>query len=223
MSLEIQAKLLRVVQEKEITRLGSTRLLPLEFRVICATNKDLEKHAQEGKFKDDLLQRLNVISLSIPPLRERREDIAPLARSFFEKFRTECSPRGLSDSALELLMSYPWPGNVRELSNLIANLCTMIVDQECVEVEDLPTKIRDGAFKGEASPPAAAPVAPGADIGRVLAEPGMDFYRYMHSVEGQVLSALYKQFGGNILQMSKSLKVSRSHLYSKLSAHGIHQ
>jgi DNA-binding NtrC family response regulator len=223
MSLEIQAKLLRVVQEKEITRLGSTRLLPLEFRVICATNKDLEKLCQEGKFKDDLLQRLNVIALSIPPLRERREDIALLAKSFFEKFRTDSTPRGLSESALELLLGYPWPGNVRELSNLIANLCTMIVDQELVEVEDLPVKIRDGAFKDAVSPSGAPPVAPGIDASRILAEPGMDFYRYMHAVEGQVLSALYKQFGGNILQMSKSLKVSRSHLYSKLSAHGIHQ
>lgn len=226
MPLEIQAKLLRVIQEKEVTRLGSTKVIPLNFRVICATNKDLEKMAAEGKFKDDLYQRLNVISLRIPPLRERGEDIALLANHFLKLYRTEYSPKSISDSALEVMMKYSWPGNVRELGNLMANLCTMISDQETIEVEDLPAKIRDQAAR---SPLAATIVsgseqasAVGANLKDAFADPNMDFYRYMHSVEGRVLGDLYKMYEGNISQMSKNLRISRSHLYSKLHAHQIH-
>lgn len=217
MPLEIQAKLLRVIQEKEVTRLGSTKVIPLSFRVICATNKDLEKLAAEGKFKDDLYQRLNVISLRIPPLRERGEDIALLANHFLRFYRTEYSPKNISDSALEMMAKYSWPGNVRELGNLMANLCTMISDQEMIEVEDLPAKIRDQAIR---NPIAVA--SPTVSLKDVFTDPNMDFYRYMHSVEGRVLGDLYKMYEGNISQMSKNLRISRSHLYSKLHAHQIH-
>ncbi|MBI3556977.1 MAG: sigma-54-dependent Fis family transcriptional regulator [Deltaproteobacteria bacterium] len=211
MPLEIQAKLLRVIEEKEVTRLGSTKTIPLDFRVICATNKDLETQITEGKFKDDLYQRLSVITLRIPPLRERSEDIPALISHFFGRFRYENSARQLSDGAMEMLTRYSWPGNIRELSNLVANLCTMVVDREIVEVEDLPAKIRDHVYRGkEESVPLEA-----------FNEADMDFYKYMHALEGKVLRDLYKAHGGNISQMSKSLRVSRSHLYSKLNAHGI--
>lgn len=208
MPLDIQSKLLRVIEEKEITRLGSTKVVPLEFRVICASNQDLETLVAQGKFKADLYQRLNVISLRIPPLRERTDDIPALVSHFLQKFESPTAPNAVSDAAMDLLMKYSWPGNVRELSNLIANLCTMINDRDTIEVEDLPAKIRE--TEGVAVPC----IEPTAE--------GFDFYRYMHTVEGRVLRELYKTCKGNILQMSKTLKMSRSHLYAKLNTHGIH-
>jgi DNA-binding NtrC family response regulator len=215
MPIEIQAKLLRVIQEKEVMRLGSSRVLPLEFRVICATNKDLEKMSSEGKFKDDLYQRLNVIALRIPPLRERAHDLPQLAKHFFEKCRSETSPRKFSEDALQLLMKYRWPGNIRELENLIANLCAMVVDQEVVEIEDLPQRIREV----EAAPIVATVSDSSSE--KVI-DPATDFYQYMHSLEGKVLRELHRMHQGNITQMSKSLKISRSQLYAKLNSHAIH-
>lgn len=222
MPLDIQVKLLRVIQEKEVTRLGSTKVIPLSFRVICATNKDLEKMSEEGKFKDDLFQRLNVISLRIPPLRERGEDIATLARYFLKQHRCETSPTRVSDEVMQVLTNYRWPGNVRELSNLMANLCTMVSDRDVIEVDDLPKKIRTTSFI-DSLPSAPMPAAQiELSHQQAFADPMMDFYKYMHSIEGKVLADLYKLYNGNISQMSKCLRVSRSHLYSKLHAHQIH-
>lgn len=218
MPLEIQAKLLRVAQEKEITRLGSSKVIPLDFRIICATNKDLEKLCAEQKFKYDLFQRLNVISLRIPPLRERIEDIPLLINHLMQKYRSENSPERFSPAALEFMMRYPWPGNIRELSNLIASLCAMLADRQQIEAEDLPQKLQScGARSSEEAPPAI-----GVEITEQFADPNMDFYKYMHALEGNVLSSLYKLHKGNVSQMSRELRISRSHLYSKLSAHQIH-
>ncbi|HRK01475.1 MAG TPA: sigma-54 dependent transcriptional regulator [Oligoflexia bacterium] len=215
MPLDIQTKLLRVVQEKEIMRLGSTKIIPLSFRVICATNRDLEKMVGEGKFKEDLFQRLNVVTLSIPPLRDRLEDFSLLVESFFKKHGDEASPKRFSDSATELLLKYSWPGNVRELSNLIANMCALIHGQEEVEVEDLPERLRiQTTHMLRIAPPAQEPT--NIDINE-------DFYEYMRRLEGKALHGLYQSFSGNISAMSKKLKMSRSHLYSKLYAHGIHK
>jgi DNA-binding NtrC family response regulator len=182
--------------------------------VICATNKDLEKLSLDGKFKDDLYQRLNVISLRIPPLRERTQDLPQLAKHFFEKCRTETSPRSFSEEAMQVLKKYRWPGNIRELENLIANLCTMVVDQEVVGAEDLPQRIREA----ETVAPLAEISSSAADI---VIDPATDFYKYMHSLEGKVLRELHRMHQGNITQMSKSLKISRSQLYAKLNSHTI--
>ena len=223
MPLEIQAKLLRVIQEKEVTRVGSTKVIPLSFRVICATNKDLETMSGEGKFKDDLFQRLNVISLRIPPLRERGDDIELLIKHFLKQHSCETSPTRLSGEAMQVLTKYNWPGNVRELSNLMANLCTMIADRDVIEVSDLPAKVQSKSFI-DSLPLAPMPTAALVEIKHqdAFADSSMDFYKYMHAIEGQVLADLYKKYNGNISQMSKRLRVSRSHLYSKLHAHQIH-
>lgn len=226
MPLEIQAKLLRVIQEKEVTRLGSTKTIPLNFRVICATNKDFDQLIAEGKFKDDLFQRLNVIQLRIPALRERKDDIGVLVEYFLRMHRCEGSPECISDEAMKVLSNYTWPGNVRELSNLMANLCTMVTDHETIELDDLPAKMRSEGFLK--SLPTAPMPSTGleqfvANAEALIGEAGMDFYKYMHALEGQVLSELYKKYQGNISQMSKKLIMSRSHLYSKLYAHQIHK
>lgn len=213
MPLEIQAKLLRVVQEKEIVRVGSTKPIPLEFRVICATNKDLSKLCQEGRFKDDLFQRLNVISVRIPPLRERSEDIPLLISHFLERYRQDETPGALSNEALERLMGYAWPGNVRELSNTVANLCTMAADQETIEVEDLPERMRSCMAAGSVTPTQPVPIS--------VATTDHSFYDHLRNYERQLLVRFHAEHKGNISRMSRSLKMSRTHLYSKLNAHGI--
>ena len=231
MPLEIQAKLLRVLQEKEIKRVGSTKVVPLEFRVICATNRDLEQLVSEGKFLGDFLQRFNVLELRIPPLRERIGDLDQLVPHFFAVHAMRGSATGLSTDALAALKRYSWPGNVRELSNVIASLCAMVVDQDVVEVEDLPTKIRDAAFREARQAAAAALASAGScapvagrfpDLAKFFKTPGVDYYAYMDNLEREVLAELYRLYDGNVPLMSKELRVSRSHLYTKLKVHRIH-
>lgn len=141
--LTMQAKLLRVLQEKEFTRLGGTTTISLDARIIAATNKDLKKMVTEGKYRADLFYRLNVISISVPPLRERREDISALIGHFLHKIATgkEIPPKIVSDDALALLLSYEWPGNIRELENVIERLI-YISEGNVIRVEDLPSAIR---------------------------------------------------------------------------------
>lgn len=135
-SLRIQARLLRVLQEKEVMRVGGTKILPIDVRIIAATNKNLEVLVQEERFREDLYYRLNVLPIRIPPLRERKEDIPLLIENILEKF-----PKGnemiISDEAMDILMEYNWPGNIRELENMIEYLYN-IVGNGVVKSKDLP-------------------------------------------------------------------------------------
>jgi DNA-binding NtrC family response regulator len=212
MPLSIQAKLLRVLQEKEVTRLGSSKVIKLDFRVICATNKDLEKMAQEGTFKDDLLQRLNVIPILLPPLRERVEDIPALVEHFISRqsFRTDSIH--FSKDCFEALKAYSWPGNIRELGNLISYLLTMVENSE-IEVADLPPKFRD-AIRAAASQP----------LPQALKAPEyQSFYQQVSEFESTMLKREYDRFQGNVSQLALALGMDRSHLYTKLKEYGIHQ
>ncbi len=158
MPLEIQAKLLRVLQEKEVTRLGSSRVMQLEFRVVCATNQDLDEMVKQGRFKADLLQRLNVIPIQLPPLRSRKGDIPLLLEHFAERNRNRVAGQCMSFSseALAVLQEYSWPGNIRELSNLVSYLAVMS-DLAELDVSDLPPKIRDQpGVRPEGDAPASA-------------------------------------------------------------------
>lgn len=139
MNLKTQAKLLRVLQEKQFQRIGSDRILEVDVRVIAATNKNLEDEIEKGNFRKELFYRLNVLPIRVPSLKERIEDLPLLADTFFEEYsRKSGSPiKQLSRPALELLSSYSWPGNVRELKNLIERM-TIMVQKEIIEVEDLP-------------------------------------------------------------------------------------
>ncbi len=122
--LDLQAKLLRAIQEGEIERVGGAKPIRTNFRLVVATNVDLEKAVRDGRFREDLYYRINVIPIRMPPLRERVEDLPELARLFLERYRVKFRKpvRGLSDSALKILASYWWPGNIRELENLIERL-----------------------------------------------------------------------------------------------------
>ena len=207
MPLDIQAKLLRVLQEKEVTRVGSARVLQLDFRVVCATNKNLELMVKQGTFKDDLLQRLSVIPLEIPPLRDRPEDIPLLVEHLIGKQTGQNERFRFSPDALNCLQQYSWPGNVRELGNLVAYLIAMTDGIE-IDLPDLPPKIRDAAKKS-----------------RTVSEhsPGSGFYDRVAKFEKELLGAEYSVHGGNVSRMALALGMDRSHLYAKLKEHKIHE
>ncbi|HQL91621.1 MAG TPA: sigma-54 dependent transcriptional regulator, partial [Syntrophales bacterium] len=140
MPLATQAKLLRVLQEKEFERVGGTKPIRVDIRIIASTNKNLMKLVQEGKFREDLFYRLNVFSLHLPPLRDRREDIPALAQGFLE---TAPKSAEISSSALQLLMGFQWPGNVRELKNVIERAAVM-AENGVIEPQHLPAQISGG-------------------------------------------------------------------------------
>jgi two-component system NtrC family response regulator len=137
--LDLQSKLLRAVQEEEIERVGGAKPIRTDFRLIVATNTDLEKAVKDGRFREDLYYRVNVIPLKVPPLRDRLEDVPALSRFFLERYKTKYRRpvEGIADSTLKILSSYWWPGNVRELQNLMERLVA-VTDKEWVTDEDLP-------------------------------------------------------------------------------------
>jgi DNA-binding NtrC family response regulator len=136
---DLQAKLLRAIQEGEIERVGGAKPIKTDFRLVVATNVDLEKAVKDGRFREDLYYRINVIPIRMPPLRERLEDLPELARLFLERYRVKFRKpvRGIAESALRILQSYWWPGNIRELENLIERLVA-VSDKEWITDEDLP-------------------------------------------------------------------------------------
>ncbi|MFT8710264.1 MAG: sigma 54-interacting transcriptional regulator, partial [Sporolactobacillus sp.] len=143
LDVQMQAKILRVLQEKEVQRLGSETTIKLDIRIIAATNRNLEEMVKNGSFREDLYYRLNVIPIYLPPLRERKQDIALLVDHFMSRFQKEREHPiiGISNDAMESLLAYTWPGNVREIENLFERLFTL-VDGDYIEAEDLPPYIR---------------------------------------------------------------------------------
>ena len=150
---DLQAKLLRAIQEGEIERVGGAKPIKTEFRLVVATNVDLEKAVKDGRFREDLYYRINVIPIRMPPLRERIDDLPELARLFLERYRVKFRKpvRGISDSALKILQSYWWPGNIRELENLIERLVA-VSDKEWVTDEDLPLEYHFARLDSAPSP-----------------------------------------------------------------------
>lgn len=145
----LQAKLLRVIQQKEFERVGGTELIKTEVRIISATNRDLKKAVENKEFREDLYYRLNSFPISIPPLRFRKSDILVLAEHFIQKFslKLQKNVKGFSKRALKLIYEYNWPGNVREMENTIER-CMIITDKDMIDVEDLPAHLRTGESSG---------------------------------------------------------------------------
>ncbi len=147
MNIAMQAKLLRALQEKEIRRVGGKTSIPVDVRIISATNKDLEQEIRKGNFREDLFYRLNVIRINLPSLRERGSDIIPLAAFFVAKYSASAaiSLKGISKPAMKLLMDYSWPGNVRQLESVIER-CVLMTESDYILPEDLPAEIlREGS------------------------------------------------------------------------------
>ena len=143
MSAYAQAKILRMLESKEIQRLGCSRGIPVDVRVIAATNQDLEQLSRENKFRKDLYFRLNVSRIHLPPLRERKEDLLSLIDSYIGRFnrRFGRNVQGMTDEALDCLLAYDWPGNVRELKNLLESIFVEVTSQE-ISLADLPLQLR---------------------------------------------------------------------------------
>src|SRR5512141_3179508 len=161
MSANVQAKILRVLEEGTFMRLGGTRVIKADVRIVAATNSDLKDAVTRGQFREDLFYRLNVLPITLPPLRERREDILPLAISLVERFNKEMKKNftGFTPGAAELLTRYPWPGNIRELKNVIER--TMILSTEGdIDAGDLPEEIRDYSQPEEANEPSHMDLSP---------------------------------------------------------------
>jgi transcriptional regulator with PAS, ATPase and Fis domain len=163
MSPALQAKLLRVIETKQLVRVGGVEVRPIDVRFVAATNRDLEEEIAEKRFREDLYYRLNTVTLEIPPLRERREEIEPLSRRFLERAAIGRVPPEISPAALALLEAWSWPGNIRELRNAMERallLCTGAT----VLPEHLPDRMRQAAASAPrvAAPPAARAEGPGA-------------------------------------------------------------
>ena len=201
MSARTQAKVLRALQEGRFTRVGGTRPIASDTRILSATNKNLAEEIQRGKFREDLYFRLAVVPIDVPALRERAEDIAVLAGHFLEQAsqRFGRRPKRLSPDALRALQTYRWPGNVRELKNLIERLMILSPGEE-IGIEDLPAEVR----REEA---VLAPDAP-------LRDAREDFERRY------ILAAL-RRHRGNVTRTAEALDLERSNLYRKLRSYGI--
>jgi two-component system response regulator HydG len=193
-----------VIQEREIQRVGSEEVLSVNVRILAATNRNLEIEVQEGNFREDLYYRLNVVALRVPSLRERQDDVPPLAQHFLDRFaeKNRKPVKGFSPLAMEMLLKYDWPGNVRELENTIERAVILMTGDHITE-KQLPPNIvnHDPAAREHAG---AAP-AEGLPVGRPLEE-----------VERAVVLATLESTGGNKSETARILGITRKTLHNKL-------
>jgi transcriptional regulator with GAF, ATPase, and Fis domain len=206
-SPSVQAKLLRVLQEREFQRLGGTRALKADVRIVAASNRDLKQAIQRGEFREDLYYRLHVFEIRLPPLRERPEDILPLT----EVFLAEIGPAtgrpvpGVSREARELLLAYPWPGNARELRNALER-AAILCEGGLITAAHLPISVSRGEDT-QASTPVPDALPPG----------GID----LEAVERSYVAAALKQTGGNKSRAARLLRLTRAQLYSRIEKYGL--
>ncbi|WP_029894183.1 sigma 54-interacting transcriptional regulator [Desulfohalovibrio reitneri] len=189
LSLEAQAKVLRAIQEKEIQRLGSEQTITVDTRLICATHRPLEDLLQEGNFREDLYYRVNVFPVFIPPLRERRDDILPMAEHFLDIFSKEYAKKikRISTPAIDLLTSYHWPGNVRELRNCMER-ATLICDEDVIRSYHLPPSLQSAESSAT--------------------DTDLSFGEAVAKFEQEILVDALKKAKGNMLQAARDLRVS---------------
>jgi len=201
MEMAMQVKLLRVIQEREIERLGGNKLRNVDVRLVAATNRDLEAMIDNKQFREDLYYRLNVVTLTIPPLRERMDDIEGLIETFLKKFNLQFvqSVTGITEEALNVLMKHSWPGNIRELENIIERAFNLLDGTE-VQLKHLPNYLQSLADGHKACP---------------ILEGSLE--NILNRVEKETLIYALAAANGNKVQAAKSLSLSRSGLYKKLN------
>lgn len=202
-SLAVQVKLLRVLQERRFERLGGTRSIEVDVRVVAATNRDLQQLIAEGGFRDDLFYRLNVVPLTLPPLRSRSKDIPPLVADFLEK--SKAGAKRITPEAIEALVTYQWPGNIRELENTIERVVILSHGDE-IGLDDLPLEIR---LNSRACVPAAA--------GFALPEDGID----IEEVELDLVRQALVRSGGSIPKAAKLLGLTARTLEARMRRFGL--
>jgi two-component system, NtrC family, response regulator AtoC len=210
MSLATQTKLLRVLQERKIERVGSSIPIKVDIRVICATNKELQKQVEQQKFRDDLYYRLNVINIHMPALRERKEDIPALVEHFLAKHRYSASaqPASISEEALKRLMEYDWPGNVRELENVVERAVVLSRGQ-IITSRELPFGDHEADHDGE-----------GGESDEVSAEKSF-FKKSVSQFEKDLIMKALRDAAGNRSKAAEMLGIYRRLLYAKIKEYGL--
>jgi len=201
----MQAKLLRVIQERELERLGSGKPRKIDVRLVAATNRDLEAMIRDKQFREDLYYRLNVVTLMIPPLRERKDDIESLIQTFIKKFNLQFA-QTVTDITIEtqnVLMKHRWPGNIRELENIIERAFNMVDGSE-IQLKHLPSYLQ--ILAGQETHPFV-----GGSLENILA-----------GVEKEALIYALETTNGNKVRAAKTLGLSRAGLYKKLKKHDLH-
>ena len=204
MSLAMQVKLLRVLQEREITRVGGEEPIKVDVRIITATNRDLLQEIHGGRFREDLYYRLNVVALSMPPLRERREDIPLLAQHFLEMFseKNRKQLKGFTPQAMDRLLKYNWPGNVRELMNAVER-GVVLSTSEYLDEEELPLILDDRTLPGE-----------------IFSEDAIKMEMPLDEVEKATILRTLDLTGGNKSEAARRLGITRRTLHKKLKLYG---
>ena len=203
--LEMQAKLLRVLQEKEVRPVGSNQRVKVDVRVIAATNRDLEAEYKAGRFRKDLYFRLDVITVRLPSLRERRSDIPLLVHWFLDR-HANGSEIQVSSAAMKALLQYDWPGNVRELENCIER-ATTLGDDKLMDIDDLPPSITSHV--------------PGSDVPASVPSPGSVSSTDLEDIERATIQRVFEQVNGDKVMAGKMLGISRATLYRKLKRYNI--
>ena len=208
MPFTMQAKLLRVLQEREIQRVGGEETIKVDVRVVAATNRDLEADVAKGHFREDLFYRLNVMPLKVPPLRERQEDIPLLAQHFLEKYadKNRKEVKGFVPLAMDMLLNYDWPGNVRELENAMERAVILLSGEHITE-KQLPLNITEKY----------------PDLGRSASAlvPAMDGTRSLEEIEKEAVLTTLKACDGNKAKAARRLGVTRKTLHNKLKIYGL--
>lgn len=203
MPMHLQTKLLRVLQEQEVERIGSSRTIQLDVRVISATNLNLEEEVKRGNFREDLFYRLNVIPIVLPPLRERKEDILALVKHFVEKYCREMKRpvMSISNEALELIEAYRWPGNVRELENMVERIVTL-TDGDRIMPNDIPSHVRD-------------------EVLTKVTERGVDMIKAVNEIEKRMICDALALTNGVKAKAAAMLNLNRTTLVEKMRRLGI--
>jgi sigma-54 specific flagellar transcriptional regulator A len=231
MPLMMQVKLLRVLQERTIERVGAHVGQPVDVRLVAATHRDLESMVAAGEFREDLYYRLHVFPIEAPPLRERTEDLPVLIETLLQREQAQGRPTiALTPDALELLSLYPWPGNVRELANLLERL-TVLQPYGTIDLADLPDKYFDGAGVERPERPIAEPQAPAdssfiadhtpAPAAEDLPQEGLDLKSHMNELERRMIEQALERSGGVVAHAASLLGMRRTTLVEKLRKHGI--
>jgi len=204
---DLQAKLLRVLQEREIERIGSNKPIKVDIRVVSATNTNLEDAVIQGEFRQDLYFRLNVVPIPIPPLRERREDIPLLAKHFLNKFNTAFNKKipGFTEKAMDALTKYHWPGNIRELENLVERFVVLLPGDEAIDLKDVPLEILMDS---------------GQDV-QDLKPDKMGLIKIREAIEKRIILNVLEATKWNQTEAAKILKVNRNTLIQKAKQLGI--
>ena len=229
MPRHLQVSLLSVIQGREVRRLGGEQTIPIDIRIMAATNRDLAQDVAEGRFREDLFYRLDVLSFTVPPLRERREDVPDLVASFVRHFRERLDRpdvTGWTAEALQALVAHRWPGNVRELINVVER-AVLLCEGPLVTLDDLPDRLRDAPaasapaeLAASPSPAPAALVAPDAPgwADRTLREVRDEA---LAAVERAYLEAVLRRTQGRVAEAAGLAGISPRHLHTKMKEHGL--